>query len=132
CASDGARVRSYRHADHVADVLALLDHLAVRQCYLLGSSFGSTIALAAMHEQPARFARGILQGGFARRPLAFAEVLAASFARFLPGRLGILPFVERVLARMVKREFLPREPALWDFFVGLNVNTPLNAFASRV
>ena len=129
--TDGARVRSYRHADLVADLFCLLDHLNVRQCYLLGSSFGSTIALAAMHEQPQRFARAILQGGFARRPLARAEVLAASFARFLPGRLGHLPFVERVLEQRTKREFLPREPALWDFFVNMNVMTPLKAFASR-
>jgi len=129
--SDGARVRSYHHDDHVADLFSLLDHLSVRECFLLGSSFGSTIGLAAMQAQPERFARAILQGSFARRTLARAEVLAASFARFLPGRLWHLPFTERVLEQQMKREFLSRDPALWDFFVELNLKTPLRAFASR-
>src|SRR5262249_47358479 len=38
---DGARWGRYRHADLVADALTLLDHLQVRQSYVLGSSFGS-------------------------------------------------------------------------------------------
>src|SRR5262245_28401189 len=37
---DGARLGRYRHADLVADLFALLDHLGVRQGYLFGSSFG--------------------------------------------------------------------------------------------
>ncbi len=56
---DGARLGRYRHADHVADVLALLDHLAVKQAYLFGSSFGSTIALGALALKPERFPRGL-------------------------------------------------------------------------
>src|SRR5262245_57314121 len=52
---DGARIGRYTHADLVADLLALLDHLQIEQSYLFGSSFGSTIALAAMHRHPGRF-----------------------------------------------------------------------------
>lgn len=129
--SDGARVRSYRHADHVADLFALLDHLSIRACTLLGSSFGSTIALAALHEQPGRFPRAILQGGFARRPLAWAEVMAASFCRFMPGRVAHLPLVRQVLERGHRAAFADREPAVWDFFVEENLRIPLRAFASR-
>jgi pimeloyl-ACP methyl ester carboxylesterase len=128
---DGAHVRNYGHADLVKDLFALLDHLSIRECFLLGTSFGSTIALSAMHAQPDRFPRAILQGGFARRPLARAEVLAASFARFLPGRLGLLPLVRRILANNAGAEFAQREPEVWDFFVAQNVKIPLRAFATR-
>jgi pimeloyl-ACP methyl ester carboxylesterase len=129
--ADGAHLMTYRPADFVADLFALLDHLSIRQCFLLGSSFGSTIALAALHSQPSRFPRAILQGGFARRPLARAEVLAASFARFLPGRLGRLPLVRRILEHNQRAPFLAREPEVWDFFVEQNLRIPLRAFAAR-
>jgi pimeloyl-ACP methyl ester carboxylesterase len=128
---DDARLMSYTHAHHVADLFALLDHLNVRQCFLFGSSFGSTIALAAAHQQPRRFSHLILQGGFARRPLSGCEVLAASFCRFLPGRLRHLPFVVRVLEHNAQAEFLAREPEVWEFFVEQNLRIPLRAFASR-
>ncbi len=128
---DGANLMRYRHTDFAADLFALLDHLGIQQCYLLGSSFGSTIALSAMRAQPDRFPRAILQGSFARRPLALAEVLAASFARFLPGRLEHLPLVRRILDNNVGAEFRQREPDVWDFFVAQNLQFPLRAFASR-
>jgi pimeloyl-ACP methyl ester carboxylesterase len=128
---DCAHVLTYRHADYIADLFALLDHLAIRQCYLLGASFGSTIALAALHAQPGRFPRAILQGGFARRPLARAEVLVASFARFLPGGIRHLPFVRQILERGHRGPFLPREPELWEFMVEQNLRIPLRTFAMR-
>ena len=129
--TDGAHLMTYRHADHVADLFALLDHLSIRQCFLFGASFGSTIALAALHDQPRRFSRAILQGGFARRPLAHAEVFAASFARFLPGRLIHLPFVRQVLEHENREPFREREPDVWDFFLAQNLSIPLSAFAAR-
>jgi len=128
---DGAHLMSYRHCDLAGDLLALLDHLALPQCAVLGSSFGATIALAALHAQPHRFSRAMLQGGFARRPLAPAEVLAASFARFWPGNLGDLPLVERVLSMKAEAEFAGREPEVWRFFVEQNLTIPLQAFALR-
>lgn len=128
---DGARLMTYRHTDHVADLFALLDHLSIRACILLGASFGSTIALAALHAEPRRFARAILQGGFARRRLAPAEVLAASFARFLPGRMAHLPYARQVLAHSQRAPFEDREPEVWDFFVAQNLRIPLRAFAAR-
>jgi pimeloyl-ACP methyl ester carboxylesterase len=129
--ADGANLMRYRHADLADDLFALLDHLAIRKTHVLGSSFGSTIALQALHAQPGRFERAILQGGFARRPLARAEVLAASFARFLPGRLGHLPLVRRILDHNAGAEFADRERDVWNFFVGQSLKIPLRAFASR-
>ena len=129
--ADGARLMTYRHADHVADLFALLDHLAIRQCGLLGSSFGSTIALSALHAQPGRFSHGLLQGGFARRALAWAEVLAGSFARFLPGTLTPWPFARPLLAYNQRASLVAREPAVWNFFVEQNLRMPLRALAGR-
>jgi pimeloyl-ACP methyl ester carboxylesterase len=129
--TDGAHLMTYRHEDLVADLFTLLDQLSIRQCFLLGSSFGSTIALAALHGQPSRFSRAILQGGFARRSLARAEVLAASFARFLPGRLGHLPLVTRILEHNQRAPFLARAPEVWEFFVEQSLRVPLRAFAAR-
>ena len=129
--ADGAALNRYRHADLVADLFAVLDHLSVDRCVLLGASFGSTISLAALHARPQRFTHGILQGGFARRPLAPLEVLAASFARFAPGRLARLPLVRPVLQYNAGAEFQGREPEVWDFFVQQNLQIPVRALAGR-
>lgn len=129
---DGARVTSYQHDDLVHDHLALLDHLRIDECVLLGFSFGSTIALSAMKSHPARFLRAILLGGFACRPLAPAEKLCASFGRFMRGSIRRLPFIERLLVRNHRQPFLAREPAVWDFFRERNLRTPLSAFATRM
>ena len=64
------------------------DHLGLRQSYILGSSFGSSIALKAMHAHPERLPRGILQGGFAYRPLRRAEWLLAFLGSISAGPHG--------------------------------------------
>src|ERR1051325_6283986 len=74
---DGARLFKYRHEDLASDLFSLLDHLPIDTCSLLGFSLGATIALSALHRQPNRFSRAILQGGFARRRLSRGEVLLA-------------------------------------------------------
>lgn len=130
-AGDGARLLGYRHDDLVADLFALMDHLAIRETFLLGSSFGSTIALAALHTRPERFRRAILPGAFACRPLAWAEVLAASFGRFLPGRLADWPFIRSILEHNQRAELMKRGADVWDFFVAEHLRLPLRAFASR-
>src|ERR1041385_1238090 len=65
---DGACLKRYAHADLVEDVWALLDHLGVKQCYVFATSFGSTVALAAMKAQPRRLPRAVLQAGLAHKP----------------------------------------------------------------
>jgi len=95
--------RRRRHAGPAASrrsrrgLFALLDSLAIPRACLLGSSFGSTIALAAAHQQPARVDRVIVAGGFARRPLALAENLLAAFARYWPWQMNELPMREETL-----------------------------------
>ncbi len=122
---DGARLNRYTHADLVQDVWALLDHLRIPQSYVLGSSFGSTIALAALHERPQRTPRGILQGGLAWRPLRRAERFVARVARLLPGRMARLPLRERMIDRVHSRPFTQRPLAVWKHFLELTGRTPI-------
>jgi pimeloyl-ACP methyl ester carboxylesterase len=124
-AGDGARLSRYTHADLVRDVWALLDHLSVKQSYVLGSSFGSTVALAALREQPGRIPRGILQGGLAWRPLRRAERVLARVARLLPGRIARVPLRERMIDRVHSRPFEHRPLAVWKYFLELTGRTPI-------
>ena len=128
---DGARLRHYTHANHVEDVRALLDHLEIQQAYLLGGSFGSTIALGALLAFPGRFPRAVLQGGFARRRLAPAEVALAWFSRFLPGPIRNMPGRRAALTRSHAEPFAGREPALWDYFLTRWGTPPTAAVARR-
>ena len=128
---DGARLRRYTHDDLVADLFALLDHLSLPHCYLFGSSFSSTIALAAMHARPERCPRAILQGAFACRPLAPAEVLLARLARYWPGSMRHVPSHNSILRRCHSSPFAGKSLELWDHFFGHIGMAPIAAVASH-
>jgi pimeloyl-ACP methyl ester carboxylesterase len=128
---DGARLRRYAHDDLVADVWALLDHLGLRQSYILGSSFGSTIVLKAMHARPERLPRGILQGGLAHRPLRRAERFLAFLARFLPGSMAGIPKREKLLLRATGGAFKELFPDVWNHFLDCSGRARLAAFAGQ-
>lgn len=130
-AGDGARLRSIRHAELVQDLFALLDHLHISQSYLLGSSFGGTIALAAMHSDPRKFPRAILQGAFGRRPLGPAESFLARLVRYWPGRLRWLPGRTAILRRINFAPFASRPPEVWDYFLERSNDPPIAAVAHR-
>jgi 3-oxoadipate enol-lactonase len=114
---DGARLRRYQHDHLVADIWALLDHLGLRQSYILGSSFGATITLKALHARPERLPRAILQGGLAYRPLRRAERLLSCWGRFLPGRMAGLPLREKILLKTAGTGFKASFPEVWDYFL---------------
>lgn len=128
---DRARLGSYRHDTLVGDALGLLDYLKIGQSYLFGSSFGSTIALGAMEEDPDRFPRAILQGAFAYRPLAISEVMLAQLARYWPGKMRCLPFRQKLLHHLHYHAFRGREPGIWDYFLKRANNPPISAVAWR-
>lgn len=88
---DHAGMGGYRHPTFVNDLISLLNHLNLERTYVFGSSFGATIALRAMAEHPTRFARAVLQGAFARRPVSPREVILAQFARYWKGRMRSMP-----------------------------------------
>jgi 3-oxoadipate enol-lactonase len=128
---DRAQVRRYVHDDLVADVWALLDHLGLRQCYILGSSFGATIVLKALLARPERLPRGILQGGLAYRPLRRAERILAYWGRFLPGSMARLPLREKVLLQTAGTGFKEMFPDLWNHFLECSGRARLSAVAGQ-
>jgi pimeloyl-ACP methyl ester carboxylesterase len=127
---DGARLGAYRHRHLVEDLFALLDHLGLRQAYLFGSSFGSTMALAAMAEQPPRLPRAVLQGGFACRPLAPWEAVLCRFARYWPGPMATLPLREKLTHPDDRRPF-DAHPEMWEFLQANGGGQPKAAVARR-
>jgi pimeloyl-ACP methyl ester carboxylesterase len=128
---DGARLRGATHADLVEDLFAVLDRAGAQRSYLFGSSFGSTVALAALRARPERLPRAILQGGFARRPLAPAERQLARLARSWPGSMRHLPLRTAVVRRGHAGPFAGCEPDLWPFFLEQNGVAPIAAVARR-
>lgn len=128
---DGARLADYCHANLVADLLTLLDRLRIERAHLYGSSFGSTIVLEALRRQPRRFSHAVLQGGFARRPLAVAEIALARFARYWPWRMARLPMRELLLRHAHGEAFDGREPAVWNYFIERFGSPPMAAVALR-
>jgi pimeloyl-ACP methyl ester carboxylesterase len=114
---DGARLRSYQHETLVDDVWALLDHLGIERSYVLGASFGATIALRALRRRPDRLPRAVLQGGMAYRPLRRAERWLAWLARFLPGPTARIPKREKILDLIHRERFARQPPEVWRAFV---------------
>lgn len=128
---DGARLRRYTHDHLAADVWELLDHLGLRQSYILGSSFGATIVLKAMHARPERLPRGILQGGLVYRPLRRAERFLSYWGRFVPGRVASVPLREKVLLRAGGAAFKELFPDIWRHFLETTGRARLAAMANQ-
>jgi 3-oxoadipate enol-lactonase len=128
--TDGARIGAYRHEHLVADLISLLDHLRISRTNVMGSSFGSLIVLAALHRHPDRTSRGILQGGFAYRPLAAWERILCDFARYMPGPLGTLPMRDRLDHPSDMRVF-SNSPDEYQFHRKNSDSLPKSAVARR-
>jgi pimeloyl-ACP methyl ester carboxylesterase len=114
---DRARIRRWTHEDLVRDLWTLLDHLGVKQAYLLGSSFGSTIVVAALAQRPDRVPRAILQGGIAYRPLTSRERWIARLGQYIPGTVGIFRGRERVLRKINGEAFVGKPEDVWRYFI---------------
>jgi len=128
---DQACLGRYHHEDLVADLFALLDHLRAGRAYLAGSSFGSTVALAALRQAPARLPRGVLLGGFAHRPLAAAERLRSALARYWPGPMRSLPFRAALLRQAHFAPFASGDVRAWEFLLERWGSPPMAAAARR-
>jgi pimeloyl-ACP methyl ester carboxylesterase len=113
---DGAALGRYRHADLVADLFALLDHLGTPRSYIFATSFGATITLAALHARPQRLPRAVLAAGFARRPLAPLECLLAGLVSRLPVSIGALP-LDRARGRRALGPHARRRPDLFAYYL---------------
>jgi pimeloyl-ACP methyl ester carboxylesterase len=130
-AGDGAKLRRVGHAELVQDLFFLLDHLQLQQTYLLGSSFGGTIALAAMHAQPKRFPRAVLQGSFARRPLRLVENFLARMSRYWLGTMRLVPGRATALRHFHFAPFKDRPADVWQYFLYRSNLPPISAVAHR-
>jgi pimeloyl-ACP methyl ester carboxylesterase len=128
---DDCRYGAYRHEHHADDLVALLDHLNISTADVVGSSFGSTVTLRALHRHPTRFRRAVLQGGFARRPLARVERGLSRLARYWPGRLKQMPFREQVMNRLDGTQFVGCPPEMYQFLLVCSGETPIRAAARR-
>ena len=128
---DGSRLGGYRHKHLVKDLFAVLDHAGCRESFLLGNSFGSTVAIAALHSRPERFPRAILQGGFACRPLAWTELMIAAWARWWPGNLDHLPLRRQLFRAALEPSFDRREPDVWQYYLDHDGRQPIAAVAHR-
>lgn len=128
---DGARLHRYQHEHLVDDLWALLDHLRLPRSYLLGSSFGATVALAAMRQQPQRIPRAILQGGLAHRPLRTLERVFSWLFRYLPGPTARLPRRERMLELAHRPPFAEQADEVWRAYVAWTGESRLAALGHQ-
>jgi pimeloyl-ACP methyl ester carboxylesterase len=127
----GGRLDRLTHADLVTDIFALLDHVQEPQSYVYATSFGSTLALAALRMNPYRLPRVVLQGGFARRRLAPAEVALARLARHWQAPLRQVPFFASVQRRLHRAPFNGAADDVWDFFLNRCGSAGVAAVAQR-
>src|SRR5260370_443089 len=86
---------------------------------------------AAMHSRPERIPRGVLQGGFARRPLTWVESWSARLLRRCPGRAGALPLRAEALRRANALAFADLTPEMWEHFLARSESQPIAAIAQR-
>jgi pimeloyl-ACP methyl ester carboxylesterase len=129
---DGARLGRISHEHLVDDLFGLIDHLNLGRVFLVGLSFGSTITLRALHREPRRFPKAVVQGAFARRKFAPAERLALLVGRRIPGTSARLPLRRSVLAYNSKAEFPAVIADRWPYYLEQNGLTPIAAMAHRV
>jgi pimeloyl-ACP methyl ester carboxylesterase len=129
---DGAQLGRITHEHLVDDLFGLIGHLNLGRVFLVGLSFGSTVALRALHREPRRFPKAAVQGAFARRRFTAAERLALIVGRRIPGTSARLPLRERVLAYNSKGEFPAVIADRWSYYLEQNGLTPIAAMAHRV
>lgn len=131
-ANDGARLVRYRQSDYVADLIALHDHLKLDRAAVVGSSFGSTIALAAIASMPGRFTHGVLQNGFAFRPLNRVQRMLAQLARFWPGWFADWPGLHSFVMTYIEHSSISQAPIeIAEFHRASAAQTPIAACALR-
>lgn len=126
-AGDGARLRRYTHADLVADLWALLDHLGVRQSYVFGSSLGAAVALAALRERPERLPRAVLHAPLVHKPLRRAERLFAWLMSHWPGSMASLPFRTKLLHELHRAPFAGQPAEVWEHYLAYSGALPIRA-----
>jgi pimeloyl-[acyl-carrier protein] methyl ester esterase len=106
--------------------------LNLGRVFLVGLSFGSTVVLRALHREPRRFPKAVLQGAFAHRRFTRVERAALALGRLVPGTAARLPFREPVLTYNNKSEFPTALADRWTYYLEQNGLTPIAALAHRL
>ncbi|MFK7818749.1 MAG: alpha/beta fold hydrolase [Planctomycetaceae bacterium] len=110
-------------ADYVTSVA---NEHAGDQFSIFSTGAGCMAALHVMQRYPDRIRKAILHGAFAKCDLSFPERLAARFGSFLPGTLGWLPGVVRILQQNHRPWFPPFDQSRWSFAEANLSSTPIS------
>ena len=129
---DGSRLSRISHDDLVDDLFGLIDHLNFGRVYLFGLSFGTTVTLKALHREPRRFPKAVVQGAFAQRGFTTAERVALRLGRLLPGTTGRLPLRGTILRYNSRSQFPEIIEDRWAFYLEQNGLTPIAPLAHRL
>jgi pimeloyl-ACP methyl ester carboxylesterase len=129
---DGADLRCITHDQMVEDLVGMIEHLNIGRVFLVGFSFGSTITLKALHREPRRFPKAVVQGAFAFRSFTTLERWALRLGRLVPGNIARLPLRRWVLTYNSKTEFPSILDDRFSFYLEQNGLTPIHSLAHRV
>lgn len=113
------------------DLLAVADQQRDPQFSLFATSFGGLVAFETLLAAPDRISRAVIQGGFARRQLSFAERAIVRLGGFLPGKLKSLPGSRTVQEQNHRRWFPPLDATRWQFFSDDAGQVPIQSMARR-
>ncbi|MFF8730971.1 alpha/beta fold hydrolase [Streptomyces sp. NPDC015171] len=100
--STGAGVRTI--AELARDVLALLDHLGVERCVLVGHSMGGMVAQTIALDHPARVERMVLVGTIGRMTYSRGRGMLMAASTLVPFRLFVAANIRRAFAPGYPRE----------------------------
>ncbi|MFI1000298.1 alpha/beta fold hydrolase [Streptomyces galbus] len=104
--SGGAGVRSI--GELARDVIALLDHLEIERCVLVGHSMGGMIAQTIALEHPARVERMVLVNSIGRMAYSRARGLLMAVSTLVPFKLFVAANIRRAFAPGYPREEVRR------------------------
>ena len=130
--TDGANLAQINHDQLVDDLFGLIDHLKIGRVFLVGTSFGSTIVLKALHREGRRFPRTAVQGAFAHRDFSRLERWALRLGQLIPGTSQGLPLRRTVLTYNNKLEFPAFMEDRWTFYLEQNGLITIRAMAHRI
>ncbi|MDA1164984.1 MAG: alpha/beta hydrolase [Planctomycetota bacterium] len=105
--------------------------LGDEQFDLYATSFGSAVALLAMHSYPQRIQRAVLQGPLISMQFTFAERVALGMLGWLPGPIQRLPFRNTVLQNNHRLWFPPFDITRWEFLLRETGVVPIRDVARR-
>ncbi|MFE1860376.1 alpha/beta fold hydrolase [Streptomyces anandii] len=104
--SGGAGSRTIEEA--AADVVALLDHLKIERCVLVGHSMGGMIAQTIALAQPERVERLVLVGSISRMTYSRGRGLLMAASTLVPFKLFVAANIQRAFAPGHPREDIRR------------------------